>query len=797
MLAASLGVVAPPAHADGGPDLSLSGTGLLQPSFPSLVPGASHTTVTVVVRDHASRWLVAGEVTDTSTGTDFVQFVARYSPGGQLDPSFGVGGLITSGIGHRPDGYLMRLAVLNDGRIAIAGFLSTFMVIDANAVEFRTSPLRVQRFAPRVANQLAVLPDGRLVASGLVGTGPTATTNAPLVAILTVPPPGDVPPGPPDMQSTIVPMPLTQYSESHFTTDASGRMFVTACVTAGPATPECNVAVLTPNGDVDHAYGSNGVLHLLSGGQPSFSCQTSATPDGYLVAACASSWSTVHLDLYDPAGHLDSTFVSSIHQVDAAIYVRIAVEGTGRVFMLVREPSLTVVAQLDTVIRAFRPDGTVDTTFGVSGRVTARPASAPSGLHVDDSGGLFAYGFDQPQIANWIAAFDAPAGPAAQPPLVAPARFVPVTPTRILDTRAALGVTTKTQPAAGATVRLQVAGTAPIPASGVTAVVLNITADNAAAAGYVTAWPSGSPRPIVSNVNLDRASQTVANLAVVPVGPDGAVNLYTLNGSHLLADVAGYFIEATSARSGRYVSAGAPYRLLDTRTGVGVPPAKLSPQQQIDVHVTGVGPVPATGVSAVVLNLTGTEAAGAGYLTMWPKGSARPDTSALNLDPGGTRANLAIVPVGADGSVSIFTLNGSHVLADVSGWFTDDTAPDGTTGMFVAVPPTRMLDTRISPGVAITSGSAVARRIGATSVVPVGFASAVVANVTATSTTAPGYVTAYPPDQTVPEASTLNITVAGTTVSNLAITRLAGEAIALYDQSTSHLLIDVTGWFVA
>ncbi|WP_198037698.1 hypothetical protein, partial [Streptacidiphilus jeojiense] len=75
--------------------------------------------------------------------------------------------------------------------------------------------------------------------------------------------------------------------------------------------------------------------------------------------------------------------------------------------------------------------------------------------------------------------------------------------------------------------RLQVAGVAGVPSSGVTAVAMNVTAVAPVGAGYVTVFPDGQSRPTVSNLNF-AAGQTIPNLVMVPV-VDGKVDLY--NGS--------------------------------------------------------------------------------------------------------------------------------------------------------------------------------------------------------------------------------------------------------------------------
>jgi len=53
-----------------------------------------------------------------------------------------------------------------------------------------------------------------------------------------------------------------------------------------------------------------------------------------------------------------------------------------------------------------------------------------------------------------------------------------------------------------------------------------------------------------------------------------------------------------------------PSRLLDTRTGTGAPATKLGAGASIDLTVVGAGGVPASGVAAVVLNVTATDVSG-------------------------------------------------------------------------------------------------------------------------------------------------------------------------------------------
>lgn len=94
------------------------------------------------------------------------------------------------------------------------------------------------------------------------------------------------------------------------------------------------------------------------------------------------------------------------------------------------------------------------------------------------------------------------------------------------------------------------------------------------------------------------------------------------------------------------------------------------PEATVGLAVTGRGGVPASGVSAVVLNVTVTEPTAGGFLTAWPAGEARPLASNLNFSPGQTVPNLVVVKVGVGGVVNLFNSSAStHMVADVAGWY--------------------------------------------------------------------------------------------------------------------------------
>ena len=180
-----------------------------------------------------------------------------------------------------------------------------------------------------------------------------------------------------------------------------------------------------------------------------------------------------------------------------------------------------------------------------------------------------------------------------------PGTFVALTPTRILDTRDGTGVGVAGAVAANGTVNLKIFGAGGIPTSNVSAVVMNVTEVAPTAAGNITVYPSGVSMPTVSNLNF-RAGDVRPNLVTVKLGADGYVKLTnsSAGSTHLIADVAGYFVGGVPAVPGAFVAV-TPSRILDTRLGSGA----LVGQSGVVLQVSGLGGVPTTNVAAVVLSL--------------------------------------------------------------------------------------------------------------------------------------------------------------------------------------------------
>ncbi|MFI9386212.1 PKD domain-containing protein [Kutzneria sp. NPDC052558] len=312
--------------------------------------------------------------------------------------------------------------------------------------------------------------------------------------------------------------------------------------------------------------------------------------------------------------------------------------------------------------------------------------------------------------------------------------YYPVAPQRLLDTRDGGGPL-----GPGGQTSLQVTGAHGVPAGGVTAVVLNLTATNPTADSFLSVFPSGGANPGTSNVNF-APGQTVPNLVTVPVGPDGKVVIANHTGRvDVVVDLEGYYRTSPAEQGGSFLNPTVAQRLMDTRDGTGgVPKAPIGPGGRQVLNVTTYMPEP---VAAVALNVTVTNPTASSFLTVFPNGGATPTASNLNYRPGQTVSNLVIVPVSAAGEITFVNHAGNaDVIADVEGYYL--TMPNGRfpTTAFTPVAPSRVLDTRDGTG-GFQGPIPRNETIGA----PVGSipssAKAVVLNVTVVNGTADSYLT--------------------------------------------------------
>ena len=72
-------------------------------------------------------------------------------------------------------------------------------------------------------------------------------------------------------------------------------------------------------------------------------------------------------------------------------------------------------------------------------------------------------------------------------------------------------------------------------------------------------------------------------------------------------------------------------------------------------------------MSAVSLNVTATNTAAAGFITVFACGTME-EVSSLNFDAGATVANAVLAPVSASGTICLYANQNTDVIVDINGW---------------------------------------------------------------------------------------------------------------------------------
>jgi hypothetical protein len=247
------------------------------------------------------------------------------------------------------------------------------------------------------------------------------------------------------------------------------------------------------------------------------------------------------------------------------------------------------------------------------------------------------------------------------------ATFVPIAPTRIVDSRIKKGVVAPL--AAGRVATFSVAGLSGVPANAI-AVTGNATITGQTAAGYVTVAPTiaaGAP-PTSSTINFP-LGDTRANNVTVPLSQGKLQVEYVGKAkttTQFIFDVTGYFVPGLSGATFVPLTSG---RVVDSRTALGFKgPLKTSATAPFAVSgQVSVRPI----AVAVVGNLTVTGQTSAGWLAAAPGPTT--STSTLNFPVGDNRANGFVSLLGPGGTLSV-TFRGTlrsttQVVVDILGYY--------------------------------------------------------------------------------------------------------------------------------
>jgi hypothetical protein len=184
-----------------------------------------------------------------------------------------------------------------------------------------------------------------------------------------------------------------------------------------------------------------------------------------------------------------------------------------------------------------------------------------------------------------------------------------------------------------------------------------------------------------------------------------------------LADVQMWYSLAAPVQTTAPASAFVPVdpeRLMDTRSGskIGAVTGPVANGATVTVPIADEGdttgaPFTDRGITAVVVAISSITPAGSGYLTAYPDGSDRPDTSTMDYAASVNITNNEIVPVGPDGKIDITVSGGAtQILVDVSGYFTTNLDATGASTYTPLANSSRVLLT--STGVGVAKGTVAA-----------------------------------------------------------------------------------------
>ncbi|MGH8867301.1 MAG: PQQ-dependent sugar dehydrogenase [Actinomycetes bacterium] len=437
-----------------------------------------------------------------------------------------------------------------------------------------------------------------------------------------------------------------------------------------------------------------------------------------------------HLELHLTATDSDGLPDSEVVRLDPRT-VNLTVESS---------PPGRTLALGDTVL----PAPFVRTVIAGSANSLAAPSPQrdTSGLHEFlgwSDGGARTHNVTAPDTsATYTASF------ASTPPAV----FVPVAPTRLMNTATGYH-TTRAKIGAGGTRDLTLAGRFGVP-SDATSAVVTLTTRNATTSTALKAYPSGTSTP-TPNTLYAKDSRATATSTVVKLGSNGALRLRNSNGStDVSVDLQGYYLPRSP---GTTYAPLTPTRLINTATGFNTTKAKISAGGTRDITLAGNYDVP-TDATAAVVTLTARNATTSTALKAYPGGTASPDASVLHAHNGRALASTTVVKIGSNGAIRVRNTAGSvDVVADLQGYYLPRSP--GTT--YTPLAPKRLINTTTGFNTSqskIGAGDTRDIALAGSNGVP-GDATAAVVTLTSRNATTSTALKAYPSDASTPTPDTL------------------------------------------
>ena len=317
------------------------------------------------------------------------------------------------------------------------------------------------------------------------------------------------------------------------------------------------------------------------------------------------------------------------------------------------------------------------------------------------------------------------------------------------------------------------------------AVAVNVIANQPAASGYLQLFAAGAARPVDSSVNYQQG-RTTAGFEVVPVSSSGQITVLATAATKVIVRLRGFYTSAASTVTGaRYVP---------------VPPSTVVANLAVPAGGTasftadganGANGIPASAnVKALALNVIANQPSGNGHLQVYPAALAtRPVDSTLNFQQGRTTANFEVVPIQSGGRLSVYSTTATKVVVRVRGYYTISPYTDDG-GTYTPVAPATVVGNVSVPAGQLTSF----RVTGANGIPAPDRVSAVALNVIAFQPSGSGWLQAFPEGDR-PVDSTLNFQQ-GQNTANFEVVRVPADGrISIYSTTATRVIVRLRGWY--
>jgi uncharacterized delta-60 repeat protein len=332
--------------------------------------------------------LIAAGISYNGSDRDFA--LVRYNPNGSLDTSFNGTGKVTTAIGPGDD-WAEAVALQPDGKLVVAGYSWNGSDYDLALVRYNPNGSLDTSFngtgkvttaigpASDGADALALQPDGKLVAAGFSWNGSDWD-----FALVRYHPDGSLDTSLNGTGKVTTPIGLSSVADA-LTLQSDGKLVLAGYSSIGP-----NVFALArynPDGSLDTSFNGTGKVTTAIGGDDDVANALALQPDGKLVAAGYTKGGTQYsfaLARYNPDGSLDTSFNGT-----GKVTTRIGL--SNQAYALALQPDGKLVAagssynssNDDFALARYKPDGSPDTNFNGTGKVTT-----PIGPGGDDAKAL-------------------------------------------------------------------------------------------------------------------------------------------------------------------------------------------------------------------------------------------------------------------------------------------------------------------------------------------------------------------------------------------------------------------------